>query len=656
MGGPSTSRAAIDYREYREKKEREKATAAAIVPQSGHLIDPNKHHSHHHKPVTNPNMPNKHQIPSVQKGTFHHNHHHRPDLKIAVQPQRHSSSSQPREPSRDPSRRVSREPNVGVAHSSHANLDTSSSESAPHRTDSVTQDSSSSMHSNLQEKLTNSNHSGHRLNVLDSKHQLHDKRMYRGEDPRLKSAKYADMNRIETQRRKETLEQRCEEVRKLIEKPLPPPKQVDIPYLMNPQQKQQSHHTKYNQQEKSQGSLPGDVKHAIQNTLPQDKSPTAPVSTLSSQGLQKTVPAKTQTHNQYITQDVSQILKDTIKNGSSQSCLSNMDDLKTEKRSRTAVHEETVEKNSADIQQQNLHLHTPPRTTHTNRHKSLFSPETPSKESHAIQRPKSRQKTPPFAMKIKESRMLAFASPSTSQESSMKRSRQPGDNLMSLHKKPRTSSSESEQPKPKTEIEDVSSFETMKILGCIPELLQPIRDNTSVSSNGKNASLIKDLKVPELIKPFEPDTPRFNAMTQHKAPSMNVHTLTNGIELNVIKQDTLEHRIKNDHSLEHYSKKESSGQKVPETLHSHVQSKLEYTSPMKSAQSINALLQETLTPMPSLLQGLQHTQAPPPQIHQELQQQPQQPQQPSNSNSNSNSNSSSNSNSNDLFLIRWIIS
>lgn len=629
--GPSTSRAAVDYREYREKKERERLEREKAIAAQGHLVDPNKHHSHHHKPVTNPSVPSKHQMPSVQKGTsLHHNHHHRPDMKVGqpVQPQRHSTSSQAREPSRDPSRqRLSREPNVAVAHSSHAHigLDSSSSESASHRGDATTQDSASLMHSHLQEKLSNNNHSGHRLNALDSKHQPHDKRMYRGEDPRLKSAKYADMNRIDNQRRKaETLEQRCEEVRKLIEKPLPPPKQVDVPYLINAQQKQQPHHSKYNQQaqDKSQSvSLLGDTKHG-QSALPQDKSPTTPVSALSSQALQKAVPTKTQIHNQHTAQGVSQILKDTIKNGSSQACLnalSNIDDVKPEKRSRTAVHEETADRNSAEIQQQSSHLHTPPPPS--TKHRSLFSPETPTSREPHVQRPKSKQKTPPSAVKIKQERASPFASPSTSQDSLMMK-RLIGDNTSSSHKRLRTSSTgESEQP---IKMEDPSSLETMKMLGRVPELIQPIRDNPSLPSNGRSSSaslMMNDLKPP-VIKPFESDTLRFNAMTQHKISSMNVHALTNGIDLNVVKQESLEHRVKKEPS-EHYSRKESSGHRVSESLHSHLQSKLEYTSPMKSAQSISALLQETL-PMPSLLQGLQqHTQLPPPQAHQELHQQQQ---------------------------------
>ncbi|KAL6259775.1 hypothetical protein P5V15_009687 [Pogonomyrmex californicus] len=630
-GQPPISRSVtIDYREYREKKERERLererlerekTVAAI---GCHNADPNKSHhsSHHHKQVSNASIPSKHQIPSVQKSTgLHHNHHHRQDIKVGQPvPQRHSSSNQP---NRDPNRRLPREHNanvasasVGITHSSHShtNLD-SSSESASHRPDSAMPDPVSSAHGSLQEKMSTNNH-GHRLNALDSKHQAHDKRLYRGEDPRLKSAKYADMNRIENQRRKaETLEQRCEEVRKLIEKPLPPPKQTDVLYLMNAQQKQ-AHHAKYNQQQdKSQSSsFVGDIKHtptANQNVLPQGTSP----STSSSQ---KSTSLKTQIYNQHTAQGVSQILKDTIKNGSSQSCLStlnNVDDIKTEKRPRSIAHEDFAERNTADVQQSNLH--TPP-----GKHRSLFSPETSitPKESHAQSvRPKSKQKTPPFAAtKVKE-RVSPFASSPTLQDSLTMKRIASNDSGPTTHKRIRTSSiGESEQSvkikqeikledssvkiKQEIKLEDPSSLEAMKMLGRVPDLIQPIRDNPSNSRNSSASSVINDLKPPELIKPFESDQSRYNAIAQHKGSTMNMSALTNGMDLNVIKQELPEQRIKRE--LLDYVKKEP-GHRAPESLHSHSQTKLEYTSPIKSAQSISALLQEPLAPMPSLLQGLQ---------------------------------------------------
>ncbi|XP_018045336.1 PREDICTED: uncharacterized protein LOC108685175 isoform X2 [Atta colombica] len=634
IAGPSRA-TAIDYREYREKKERERLEREKAAAAIGcHITDPNKtYHSHHHKPVSNASMPNKHQMPSVQKGTgLHHNHHHRPDMKVGQPVQRHSTGNQP---NRDPNRqRLSREHNAGVAstsgitHShSHANLDSSSSESVPHRSDSGAVQDSASSHSSLQEKMSN-NHSGHRLNALDSKHQAHDKRLYRGEDPRLKSAKYADMNRMENQRRKaETLEQRCEEVRKLIEKPLPPPKQADIPYLMNAQQKQ--HHAKYNQQQQDKSSsFTGEMKHATtttsQNALPQGTSP--------STSSQKPASIKTQMYSQHSALGVSQILKDTIKNGNSQSCLStlnNVDDIKSEKRSRSNVHEEFVERNSVDVQQSNLH--TPP-----GKHRSLFSPEPPSvtRESHAQSaRPKSKQKTPPSAATKMKERVSPFANSPSLQDSSTIKRPSSNESAVSAHKRTRASSiSENEkvvntEKVVKTEIktEDTTSLEAMKMLGRVPDLIQPIRDNPS--SNGRNSSassFINDMKPPELIKPFESDQPRFNTMSQHKI-SFNVNTLTNGMDLNVVKEPP-EHRAKKEFP-EHYIKNEPSGHRALEPTHSQTHSqKLEYTSPIKSAQSISALLQETLAPMPSLLQGLQQpSQLPTQKVHQEqLQHQQQQ--------------------------------
>ncbi|XP_011689177.1 PREDICTED: cyclin-T isoform X2 [Wasmannia auropunctata] len=621
IAGPLRISTSEYHRDIREKKERERLEREKAASAIGcHITDPNKlHHSHHHKPGSNASMPSKHQMPSVQKSTgLHHNHHHRPDMKTSQPVQRHSASNQP---NRDPNRqRLLREhagtasTSAGIAHSSHshANLDSSSAESVPHRLDSGAVQDSVSLHSGLQEKMSN-NHSGHRLNALDNKHQAHDKRLYRGEDPRLKSAKYADMNRIENRRKAETLEQRSEEVRKLIEKPLPPPK-TDAPYLINAQQKQQPHHTKYNQQEQKGSSFTGEMKHmatASQNVLPQGTSP-------SGSSSQKSASVKTQMYSQHTAQGVSQILKDTIKNGNSQSCLStlnNADDTKSDKRSRSIVQEEFAERNFADVQQGNLH--TPP-----GKHRSLFSPEPPivSRDSHAQgARPKSKQKTPPStAAKLKE-RVSPFAGSPTLQDS-LKRLTA-NDSAVPAHKRTRASSiTESEQPMkiPKVEIktEDTTSLEAMKMLGRVPDLIQPIRDNPS-SSNGRNSasSVINDLKPPELIKPFESDQLRFNTMTQHKISSMNVTALTNGMDLNIIKQEVPEPRSKREF-LEHYIKKEPTGHRAPEATHS--QTKLEYTSPMKSAQSISALLQETPAPMPSLLQGLQQpNQLPTQQAHQE---------------------------------------
>ncbi|XP_029165717.1 cyclin-T isoform X2 [Nylanderia fulva] len=627
--GPSTSRTAMDYREYREKKERERlerekaaAAAAAAAAIGCHIPDPGKppHHSHHHKPM--PSVSSKHQMP-VQKGTggLHHNHHHRSDLKVGQPvPQRHSTSgSHPRDPNRQ---RLSREHNI--AHSSshaHVNLD-GSAES--HRSDTA-QDSLG--YGGLPEKLSNNNHSGHRLNAMDGKHQAHDKRLYRGEDPRLKSAKYADMSRMENQRRK-TEEQRCEEVRKLIEKPLPPPKQADMPYLINAQkqQQQQAHHSKgYNQQQDKSGSS-FDAKHLA--AISQDASPSA----VSQQ--KSAASAKTQLYNQHTVQGVSQILKDTIKNGSSQSCLNlnNVDDQKPEKRPpRTAApgHEENlVEKNSVDV-------HTPPPPP--GKHRSLFSPETPtSREPQPGARPtKSKQKTllSASAAKLKE-RASPFAnSPGAQDASAMKRSASSDgmSTFASHNKRARTSSSgeTAVELKIKTEIKQEESLEAMKMLGRVPDLIQPIRDGNNPSSNRNGAgaapssSVVNDLKPPpELIKPFDSDQPRFNAIPSqtHKVTAVTL----NGIDLNSIKQEFPEYRVKREPLEQHYIKKEPGSVQRPSelSLNSQLQPKFEFSSPIKSAQSISALLQQPLPQMPSLLQGLPQLDSQiPSQVHQEQQQQ-----------------------------------
>ncbi|XP_076229865.1 uncharacterized protein LOC116428887 isoform X2 [Nomia melanderi] len=652
------SRPPVDYREYREKKERERLgrekasapTAAAMT----HSSDINIHHSHHHKPVCSTNVLNKHPLPPAQKA-LHHNHHHRPEVKVGQPvPQRHSSNSQAREPNRDPNRqRLQREYNsTGTSSSSssssslhshsHAvpkepSSENSLNDSVAHRSDvGALQEPVS--HGNMQEKLSNNNHSVHRLSGVESKHQGHDKRMY---DPRHKPVehrkdseqkpyKYPDPSRVDRQRKSDTLEQRCEEVRKIIEKPLPPPKPtLDAPYAPNAQKP--THHSKYNQLDKlqtSSGAVSVDGKLiAGQSSFTQEKSPTNASSLLS----QKSLSSKT-VSNQHTAHGVSQILKDTIKNGSSQASslasLNNLDDPKTEKRPR---HDE-VDKNSSDIQQSVLQ--TPP-----SKHKSLFSPEkvpTP-RESHS-QRPKSKQKTPPSAAKVPKQERVSdssigfnlvspFASPpglQQQQQETLPIKRSASDVASSSHKRHRSgSASEGGQPV-KVKIEDRPSFEAVKMLGRVPELIQPIRDNPS--SNGRASQIANDMKPPELIKPFdlEPTMSRFSG-AQHQQALSNQQGLTNGLDTNVVKQETQEFQVKKESYKADVSKKME-----------HQQIKAEYLSPMKSAQSISALLQEPLAPMPSLLQSMQPfsqsvTQQ---QISQEqfqqqhLQQQQQQQQQP----------------------------
>ncbi|XP_053980146.1 cyclin-T isoform X1 [Hylaeus volcanicus] len=643
---PASSRPPVDYREYREKKERErlereKAAAPTAVVQT-HVPDINKHHSHHHKPLSSSNVLNKHPLPPGQKA-LHHNHHHRPEVKVGQPvPQRHSSSTQAREPNRDPNRqRLPREynSNTGTSSSStlhshsHAaskesNSDNSLTDSVAYRPDVGTL--LEPPHGNMQEKLSNNNHSVHRLSGSEGKHQGHDKRMYdprhkpveHRKDSEQKSYKYPDPSRVDRQRKSDTLEQRCEEVRKLIEKPLPLPKPaLDVSYSSNTQKP--PHHTKYNQPEKLQtGAIAVDTKLPLgQGSFAQEKSPTSSSST--SLLAQKAVTSKTMS-SQHTAHGVSQILKDTIKNGSSQASnlasLNNLDDPKTEKRPR---HDDT-EKNSSEVQQ--TVLQTPP-----GKHKSLFSPEkvpTP-RESHS-QRPKSKQKTPPSAAKVPKQERVPdtslgfnlvspFASPPGLQpQETMPVKRSASDVSTTSHKRHRTgSASENAQPI-KVKIEDTSSLEAVKMLGRVPELIQPIRDNPS--SNGRATQIANDMKPPELIKPFdsEPTMSRFVAQQQI---SSNQQGLTNGMDTSIVKQEPQDFQIKK----EAYKTEDARAQKKLE----HQQIKGEYLSPMKSAQSISALLQEPLATMPSLLQGMQpFSQVTTQQSHQEqFQQQHQQQQQ-----------------------------
>ncbi|CAK9802041.1 CycT [Anthophora plagiata] len=650
---PAPSRPPVDYREYREKKERErlereKASATTTVAQS-HVSDINKHHSHHHKLVSSTNVLNKHPLPPGQKA-LHHNHHHRPDIKVGQPvPQRHSSSAQAREPNRDPNRqRLQREynSNTGTSSSSsssalhshsHAvpkesSLDNSLTDSATHRLDvGALQEPAS--HGSIQEKLSNNNHSVHRLSGVESKYQGHDKRMY---DPRHKPVehrkdseqkpyKYPDPTRGDRQRKSDTLEQRCEEVRKLIEKPLPPPKAtLDVPYVSNTQKP--SHHTKYNQSEKLQASssiASTDVKLTTgQSSFSQEKSPTSSTSLLT----QKSLTSKT-VSSQHTAHGVSQILKDTIKNGSSQSSslssLNNLDDPKTEKRPR----HDDIDKSSSDMQQSMLQ--TPP-----GKPKSLFSPEkvpTP-RESHS-QRPKTKQKTPPSAAKVpKQERVpdtsigFNLVSPFASPPGLQQQETQPVKRLASdvsttsSHKRHRagnTTTAETGQQVQKVKIDDTSSFEAAKMLGRVPELIQPIRDNPS--ANGRATQIANDMKPPELIRPFdsEPTISRFGTVSTQQQVSSNQQGLTNGLDNNLVKQESQEFQIKKETMY-----KTDMSMKVE-----HSQAKGEYLSPMKSAQSISALLQEPLAPMPSLLQNMQQfSQIPSQQVHQEqFQQQLQQP-------------------------------
>ncbi|XP_024937964.1 cyclin-T isoform X2 [Cephus cinctus] len=621
----------VDYREYKEKKERERlerektvaaasATAVSVTVAaasgtnpSAHMSELNKHHSHHHKSVSSVGLPNKHPMPPGQKSSMHHNHNHRPEMKTGmIATHRHSVNNQPRDPNRDLNRqRIAREYNSSSgtsggtmyshSHTTHlaknSNPDSNSlSETSAVRAESSLPSQEVVAHGNAQEKLSNNNHSVHRLSNVDCKHQPHDKRS--SYDPRHKTpehrkdaeqqklyTKYQEPARIERQRKPDSLEQRSEEVRKLIEKPLPPPKpRPEIQkeeYIAN--MLKQSHHPKYNQLDKLQASP---------------------------QMFQKSVPSKP-APNQHSMHGVSQILKDISKNGASQqSSMNNVDDYKTEKRLR----HDGPERSFSGVQQPLLQ--TPP-----GKHKSLFSPEkAPTSRDMHSQRPKSKQKTPPTAAKVPKQERLdplpsplnivsPFASPpGPHQQDPSPSKRLSNDAISSSNKRHRTLSTSETDQQPKIKTEEISGFDTMKMLGRVPDLIQPFKDNPT-PTNGRSTSVANDLKPPELIKPFEPEpvVHQVAATSQSTIRQQQQQTSMNGLESGIIKQEPLITNVKQEPV-----NSESTG-----VVEHSTQVKSEYLSSIKSVQSINALLQEPIAQIPSLLQGVQLT----PIVQQQLQRQ-----------------------------------
>lgn len=354
-------RSSVDYREYREKKERErlereKANAAGSST-GQNVSDPNKHHSHHHKQqIPGSVMPNKQAPTPNQKSALHHNHHHRPDMKMNQMSQRHTSTSQTRDPSRDPNRqRVPRDFNSGTSSTSgsmytHHNISQNDSNLIAAQPDIAARLESglpqeSASHSNPQDKLSNNNHNVHRVSSHDKRYDPRHNKLpeHRKEDQKA-YPEYRDMSRVDRQRKTDSLEQRSEEVRKLIEKPLPPPKSRQemskddyITHILK-----QSHHSKHNQSDKLQGNSGQNLSIPI-----------------TPQVQQKSLPKPMPPH-QHSIQGMQQFIKESIKNGSSQSSssISNVEDPKAEKRPR---HEDKVM-----LEQQNAAPIKP---------KSLFSPE-----------------------------------------------------------------------------------------------------------------------------------------------------------------------------------------------------------------------------------------------------------------------------------------
>ncbi|XP_046747132.1 cyclin-T isoform X2 [Diprion similis] len=633
----SSGRPPVDYREHREKKERErlereKAAAAA------------QGHSHHHKPVpSGAQIMGKHSVPQTgQKPHAHHNHHHlKPGAQLPA-PQyppssRHSGYGQTqRESGRDPARqRMPREYNSSsgtsggtvFTHGGHG-VPVSENSGGSAMIDPVLgrneQGITGETPSQDKQGSNNSHSVPHAVHhSTDNKHLQpggNEKRQYdparhkppdhRKEESQKLYGKYAgEGSRVDRQRKQpDILEQRCEEVRKLIEKPLPlsltTPK-VKEEYPANMSTKQSHHH----------GKLQSNAVIVLNQMKGQafggrEKSPGNPAPA-AQQMLAKSKPMQGQYSGHH---GVAQIMKDAVRNGNAGSTGStaapmplNIDDIKTEKKPRP----EELERITAAYMSTHQ---TPPGS----KHRSLFSPEKSvpnvrESSSHS-QRAKPKQKTPPSAARnIKQEPISVkqepidlvspFASPpgalhhpADHPATSFKRGVNELTAISSSQKRHRASSvCEPEQP-PRIKIEDAGGLDAMKSLGRIPELIQPIRDN-STPSNGKSASVASDLKPPELIKPFEPEpqstanaTNTSSLMTQGSA--MIQQPLSNGYDPSrLIRQDLNEKR-----ELEN----------------------LECLSPLKSARSISALLQEnTVPPIPSMLQQQMQQQ-------QQLQQQQQQ--------------------------------
>ena len=363
-------RSSMDVRDYREKKERErldreKQNVAGSSSGPSSFPDLNKHHSHHHKPVPGP-MPHKQPPNSNQKSALYHNHHHRPDMKMSQSiPQRHSSS-QARDPNRDPSRDPSRDPNRQRGPRDFNSSTTSGSSMYPHHNisqkdmiDASQPDPSARLdsglpqelasHPNLQNKMSNNNHNVHRISSHDKRYDPRQNKLpeHRKEEQK-PYPENRDMSRVDRQRKPDSLEQRSEEVRKLIEKPLPPPKPKTeiqredyIAHILK-----QSHHSKHNQSDKLQG-----------NSGQSLSIPASP------QVQQKSLP-KPMSH-QHSGHGMQHFMKESIKNGSSHSAIPvNNEDIKLDKRPR---HEE----DRGLVQQQNVMPIKP---------KSLFSPEKTQRE------------------------------------------------------------------------------------------------------------------------------------------------------------------------------------------------------------------------------------------------------------------------------------
>ncbi|KAJ8679862.1 hypothetical protein QAD02_015649 [Eretmocerus hayati] len=601
-----SGRASVDYREYREKKERERLDRekAASTSSSSLNSDPNKHHSHHHKPGST-SLPNKHSSSSSSsnmKQPAHHNHHQnsRQDAKN-VMAQRHSgiTSSSNSNQSRD-RQRMSRDFN---------SCNTSGSLSHNHLLDSSLDVSinnyaqeSSTIHP--PEKLSNMTHKSHESRGADTRHTKQPSQQQKDAKPYVK---YADQSRT-SRKPLDILEQRSEEVRKIIEKPLPPPKpraeviKEEFAAMMLKQPHQPSKYEKppvpsVNMSQPS--SLPNESKMNLlnvgQTAFSIEKSPNAPVS--AAQMSHKSMSASSKS-NQLM----------PVKNGSSSSTssfslLGNLDDPKSEKRPRHP--------NERDSQA----LQAPPPT---HKHRSLFSPEktlTPTpKESLHSQRPKPKQKTSPAVPKLD-----SMSGQTNSSIGLMSDQKHKTSNNLNPTGFPSQKSREAvENLDSRQQLSDTHAREFSSSFGVHEQFGfggSRTLDSVQQSKDGKGAGIKSPM---ELGKSFDGSS---DSSFRHDQQ----HGLSNGLDFAkhefstidpssfIVKDQPPEQLFSHEMpSSDTMFMRQESQAKVSDFLlfetkkdskeTSLTSMKPERYSPLKSAQSISALLHEPLAPMPSLLQ------------------------------------------------------
>ncbi|XP_043280252.1 platelet binding protein GspB isoform X2 [Venturia canescens] len=709
----SSSRPPVDYREYREKKERERLErekAAGNISNAGVLsgesgaVKSHHSHSHHGKQQTGQASMGSSKHPGLPgaKLVSHHNHHgaHRnegkPSGQIASQRHSSSSSSVTSVSGQSGRPRVPRDYNAvttGIAGSAtasgyqqhgHQSKDAPSNIGMADATAGLGDATASTFEDNhiATEKMSNHGRS------IEAKHE---KSQQRGYDPRHKLSehalkeseqknytKYHQLHEQQQRSRKtvDVVEQRSEEVRKLIDKPLPVPKASIRPEINSQKDDytagmMKQPHLKYGQQHQTSdkqsllGAAPtvGNVSRNPQEYgLASGGSTRDKASALSKN-------SQLQPHSNPVSISAKKFdSKSNVKNGNSQA-MALIDEVKLEKRSRHQLDDERLQAHIVNQQTSNVQhgvLSQPVK-----QHKSLFSPEkiTNPRESHTRMSRSSRQKTPPSTGNVNVS---GTTGATNIMKSSKIHDRVPDqlssldhvgsfDNSQTVHQSqlnhqstlqhqqhhhhhhhqqqqqqhhsqvqnPQESSSTKAtshskrhrnlsigdsskqqqsvkmepqiktegstklqmpsikmEPSIKIEMEDNrDSYESMKMLGRVPEMLQPIREDLAPSNgrggiHGANTApspIVNDLKMPELIKPFEPEV------------AVRHTSLTNGLDSNVLNK------------REDVSRDSADSDFCSTQL---TRSSQDYLSPIKSAQSISALLQEPLAPMPSLLQGI----------------------------------------------------